>query len=330
MKKRFIALILVSVLLLSFVSCSKSAYDSADIRDYDFAPMEAESYSAMDELSYGSTNGVAYKADYSSSYNETVKEPEKQNDLDSRKIIKNADLNFQTKEYDAFMTSLKDTINRFGGYIESSDIYDGGVTSYKYSRNANMKIRIPAAQYQPFMDTVTTLGSLTRSSEYISDVTLQYVDIESRISAYETEYNALMELLAKAESVDAIIQLRSHISDIQYQLETYKSQIRKYDDLISYCTVNIYVDEVRIEKVSEDKMTFGDRIREGLSETFINLKDDLADFAVWFIVNLPYIVIQLALIAVIIIVIVAISKKSKKKKAKKSKEIKSENEEKKN
>ena len=116
-------------------------------------------------------------------------------------IIKNADLNFQTKDYDGFLDSFKQKINEYDGYIERSDISGGGAYDSRYTRNATIKVRIPAERYDSFMDTVVTLGSLTHRYEYIDDVTLRYVDIESRIKAYETEYDALLELLAKAENL---------------------------------------------------------------------------------------------------------------------------------
>ena len=331
MKKRILAVTFVLFMLLSLVSCGKAgmamydtaAPESADLYyngykgdggfydEYLEAPAEAEYYS---KTSYGSSTGAS---DYDNDRAETGK-----NDVANRKIIKNSNLNFQTKEFDKFLESFKQTVAQFGGYIESSDVYGGGSMDYRYSRNANMKVRIPADSYEKFMDTVVTLGNLTHSNEYIDDVTLAYVDIESRINAYETEYNALMELLAKAESVDAIIQLRNRISDIQYQLESYKSQIRKYDDLISYCTVNMYVEEVKVETVSVDKQTVGERISAGITETFDDIKESLDDFAVSFVVNLPYIIIYAVIIAVIVVVIVIIVKKNKKKHAAKETEDK--------
>ena len=316
MKKRILSFALAAVFLISLVSCSKSngfkgeaMYDMAYNESYDIMPTEeAEMYS--DGYSSSGTGYNMKGSDYDKS--------KENNDLSARKIIKTADLSFQTKEYDKFLSAFKASVSKYGGYIESSDIYGGGDTVVRYSRNARMTVRVPADKYDSFVGDVSNLASLTRSNEYIDDVTLRYVDIESRINAYETEYNALMELLAKAESVDAIIQLRNRISDIQYQLDSAKSQIRKYDDLISYCTVNMYVEEVKIEKVSEDKLTVGERIRIGFAETIDEIKEGAEDFAVWFVVNLPHIIINLLVIAVIVVIIVLIVKKAKKKVAKKA------------
>ena len=322
MKKRIITIFVSLAILLSLISCGASSvfkYDGNAVESedlyyngykgrndfYDYALEAPEAAEPFNEktASYGSSFDTTGRSDVETG----------NNDLSERKIIKNANLNFQTKDYDSFLESFKQKISEYGGYIESSDIYGGGAMDSRYSRSANMKVRIPADNYEKFMDTVVTLGSLTHKNEYLDDVTLHYVDIESRIEAYETEYNALMELLAKADSVDAIIQLRNRISDIQYQLDSYKSQIRKYDDLISYCTVNMYVEEVKTETVSVDKMTVGERISAGFGKTLEDIRDSLGDFAVSFVVNLPYIIIYGVIIAVIVLVVVTAVKKTTKK-----------------
>ena len=312
MKKRIIAFISVAILLISLVSCSSGSYKSDFSKSESFTGDIA--YDLYDEeMKFGSSNGYIENG----SLEEPAEGTDTGNDIAERKIIKNADLTFQTKEYDAFMDSLNQAIGKNGGYVESSDIYGGGVASSDYYRNASITVRVPADRYDSFMESVASLGALTHKNEYIDDVTLRYVDIESRIAAYEAEYDALMELMADAESIDYIITLRQRISEIQYELESYKSQLRKYDDLISYCTINISVREVRVEAVSSERQSFGERIGTGLEETLHNIAVGFEDFSVYLIVNLPYILIWLAIHAVIAVVIIAIVRSTKKKNAKK-------------
>lgn len=309
MKKLVISVIIVVVLLMSLVSCSKSYnFSDGSVSDFKFYGTDGIDYDYWDAENSAPTYGGASSSKPAADINEADG-----NDLDSRKIIKNADISFQTKEFDKFIDSLNDAINSVGGFIQNSEIYEGGISTARYSRSASVSVRVPANRYNEFINTVGNLGAVTRSNEYQDDVTFKYIDTESRIKALETEYDALMELLAKAESIDYIIILRERISEIQYELESYKAQIRKYDDLISYCTVNIDVEEVRVETVSGDKLSFGERISNGLSESFRDIGVDLENFAVWFVTSLPYIIIWAVVIAVIVIVCVTSSKRAKKK-----------------
>ena len=79
------------------------------------------------------------------------------------------------------------------------------------------------------------------------------MDTEARISSLQTEYDRLLELLAQAESVDSLISLEARLSDVRYQLESYKSQLRTYDNLVDYSTVSISVSQVLRVTSPEEK-----------------------------------------------------------------------------
>lgn len=223
------------------------------------------------------------------------------NDLSERKIIKTAEISYETKTYDDFFASLNSYIRKYGAYIESEESYGGGVYDIRSTRSTRLTVRVPLDGYESFMDEVCLLGSVTYRSESSNDVTMSYVDTESRISALEAEYDALLKILESADELDDVIALQSRISEVTYELETYKAKLRKYDDLISYCTVNIDVREV--EKVTPNvrEMTFGEKLISGLGDTFENIADDATDFALWFVVSLPYFVIWGAIIVLAVL-----------------------------
>lgn len=263
---------------------------------YDGEVAEAEFGMAADYSTYsyasGSTSGISSTADANSI-----------NDLSARKIIKNATVRYETKTYDEFFTGLTECIRKYGAYIESEESYGGSLYDYYSTRSAYLTVRVPLETYDAFMSEACTIGSVTYKSENSTDVTMAYVDTESRITSLETEYDALIAILEKADKLEDVISLQSRISEVTYELETYKAQLRKYDDLISYCTVNIQVEEV--EKVTQNvnEMTFGEKIRTGLDETFEDIASDASDFAVWFVTSLPYFLIWAVLLAAAIVIL---------------------------
>lgn len=308
MKKSALTAILISS-LITFTGCSGASAPSDKM--------------AMEEsMAYFSTtaeNGILYdsNAKYSGAGMTMHEEPEAEiNDLAERKIIKTANLSFETEKYDDLLPSMESCIASLGGYIESSESYGGGISS-SGSRNSHITARIPESNYSRFMNEITELGTLTYKSESSDDVTLSYVDTESRLKSLQTEYNALIEILEKATSLDDVIQLQSRISEVTYQIESYQSQLRKYDDLIAYCTVHIDISEVRRITQNEDEMSVGERMVSGLKNTFSDLGDDLSDFSVWFVVNIPYLIIWAAIITASVIIIRLKIKKHRKKKEQK-------------
>ena len=310
---RLSALILCFVLTLSLASCSGSSPSYAKNDSASYA-MESAAMNTMDYGEWGVADESYMDAPAASSGNQGAA-----NDLAERKIIKTADIQFETTAYDEFLASLNACVGQFGGYTESSETYGGGVySSSRSSRNASITLRIPADRYDGFMDTVSGLGAVTYRSEGAEDVTMSYTDMESHIRALETEYQTLLDILAKAESLDDVILLQSRISELNYQMDSYKSQLRKYDDLISYCTVRISVREVWRETVPTGRsLTFGERIASGLKENLLDIGEGFSDFAVWFVTSLPYLLIWAVVIAAVILIIRAVIRRYRKKKEQK-------------
>ncbi|MBQ8186534.1 MAG: DUF4349 domain-containing protein [Clostridia bacterium] len=318
---RISAIFLASLILLTSCgakSLSTEAYDAG--MDY----VTAETAMATTNGFTGGTSkpSYSYAADYAEpeapmeeiAAEESASESGGTNDLTERKIIKTANLEFETKTYDEFVETLIREITTCGGYIANQSSRGGGEYSYNVQRYANLTVRIPAADYDRFMEKASDMGSLTYKSESTDDVTMSYVDTESHIRALETEYEALLTILEKASNLDDVIQLQSRITEVNYQLDSYKSQLRKYDDLIAYCTVHISVSEVYRETAkSPEVLTFGQRIAQALEHTFLNIADDAQDFAVDFIAALPYLCIWAVVIVLALIVLRVIWRKAKRR-----------------
>lgn len=258
-------------------------------------------YEAPSEDSFGTYSYISDEYDTNSSY--VAGDDNRVNDLSERKIIKTASLRYETKTYDEFFSSLNTCIQKYGAYIESEESYGGNRYNVYSTRSASMTVRVPLDTYDEFMSEACSIGSVTYKSENSNDVTMAYVDTESRISALETEYSALISILEKATKLDDVISLQARISEVTYELENYKAQLRKYDDLISYCTVNIDVSEVEKVTPNVNKMTFGEKIRSGLEDTFEDIAENATDFAIWFVTSLPYILIWAAIIALLAAII---------------------------
>lgn len=119
----------------------------------------------------------------------------------NRKLIRTFDINIQTKEFDNVLNGIQTKVQELGGYIEQSSL-DGGSAYYSsYNRYSNMTVRIPSDKLDLFVENVKESANVTYISESTEDITLKYVDTESRKIALETERDRLLELLEKAETV---------------------------------------------------------------------------------------------------------------------------------
>lgn len=237
--------------------------------------------------------------------------------LESRKLIKTVDMNVETQEFDTLMTAIENQVDVLGGYIESLNTYNG--SSYYYrsgTRSADLTIRIPKNQLNDFLSTVTDISNVIRRSDNVEDVTLAYVDLESHREALRTEQTRLLELLERAESIEDIITIEERLSNIRYQLESMESQLRTYDNKVDYSTVYLSIEEVEVFTPVEEA-TVWERITGGFVDSLQSIGNGFVEFGIWFVINIPYMVVWAVVIAIIVLIIMAVSKRSKKNKVKK-------------
>ena len=235
----------------------------------------------------------------------------------NRKLIRTFDINIQTKEFDSVLVGIQTKVQELGGYIEQSSL-DGGSAYYKnYNRYSNMTVRIPSDKLDGFVKNVKETANVTYISESTEDITLKYVDAESRKIALETERDRLLELLEKAETVEEIITIESRLSEVRYQLESYASKLRTYDNQVDYSTVYINISEVNREIKVEPK-TFWEEVFEEFSDTIYDIGSGFKNFAIWFLGSSPVLLLWGAVIGVVVIVLRKVGKKRKQKKAVKS------------
>lgn len=222
---------------------------------------------------------------------------------EGRKLIQTVGLEVETKEFEQMMSSLETQVEELGGYIESMETYNGSSYSdYVSSRYANLTIRVPSGKLNSFLQTVSDIGNVVRRNDSVEDVTLSYVDMESRRNTLRTEQERLLTFLEKAETVEEIIALEERLSEVRYQLESMESQLRTLDNLIDYSTVELYVSEVReLTEVRQEEPGPGKRIADGFLRSLRDIGDGLMEFAIWFLTHIPYLVIWAVAIAVAIL-----------------------------
>ena len=229
-----------------------------------------------------------------------------ENDLENRKLIKTANLSIETQTFTDCIDALVEQIQKNGGYIENSSVY--GNEDYE-RRSANYTIRVPESKYEDFLSGVVTVGSVTSRTESVEDVTMNYTDVESRIRSLETEYNTLLGILEKCENVSDVIEVQNRITDVTYELDSYKSRLRTYDNLISYCTVYVDISEVVTYTEPTENISLWERITRDIRDNYADLGDDMVELFIWLVSALPVLLV----IAVLVVVIVRLIRRANRK-----------------
>ena len=298
-KNLYRATLIITVLRLILASCSTKNNAAAGDR-YDGSDIILDENGSIPE-----TEAAGSVLGNSSSTSEAPAR-------DGRKIIETLNLTVQTKEFDKLLDDLNAQISTLGGYIESSNI-SGRESESTRNRSATFNIRIPCETTNDFTSFISDNSVVINESVSTKDVTLSYVDMESRVSALESEKAALEKLLDSASTMSDIVAVRDKLTDVIYEIESYKSKLRTYDNLIEYSTVNVHIYEVERTAIVEEQTVF-QKIGNNLKNNFENVWVGLVNIFIFIISAIPYLIP----IAVIVIASVAIIRfKIKKTKAKK-------------
>lgn len=296
--RRLFALCTVLLMLFAFAGCeSKPAMENMTSAAMDsYFPAETMAPSAgKPELSLGNT-------------------PAQNVSPVNQKLIRTIRLEAETEDMDALLEAVTARVAELEGYIEERNIYNGSNYGGGYSRYANLTIRIPADRLDQFVEHVSDASNITSNQESTEDVTLDYIATGSRTLALETEHQRLLELLAKAENMEDLLLIESRLTSIRAELEEVKSQLRLFDNLVSYGTVRLSIDEVRqYTVIEEEPETVWQRIGTGFMKSLKGLGNGITEIFVFLVVALPYLLV----IALAVTALVLILRSKRRKKVKK-------------
>lgn len=198
------------------------------------------------------------------------------------KLIRRANLTVQTTEFDKAVAALELLVGELGGYYENAELRSGSYYNQNSNRSGNYTIRIPAERYEDFMSQVDGIGYLARKNESSEDVGEAYHDIETRLKTQRTKQERLLDLLKKAQSMEDIIALENALTDVEYYIEQYTSDLNRYDGLVSFATIHLSLDEmVKIVDEPGEKAGLFTRMKAGVVSSADGLVTGVQDVLIW-------------------------------------------------
>lgn len=208
---------------------------------------------------------------------------------ENRKWIITVDMSAETEDLDTLLSGLNQQIADLSGYVEDQNIYNGSTHSARRYRRANLTVRIPAEDVDAFTQQVSGIANVVSTDKTLEDVTLQYSDTATHITALETEQTRLLELLENAETMADLLEIEARLTEVRYELESYNSRLKLYDNQINYATIYLNISEV--QEYTPVEPTVWQRISGGFQSSLKGLGNGLVDLVVWILANLPYILV---------------------------------------
>lgn len=224
------------------------------------------------------------------------------------KIIRSAEREIKTTQYDADYLNLTDLVSEHDAYFEENSVTGDA----KYGRTANMVIRVPAAQLDSFLTAIDVLGEVTYRYERAEDVSERYSETEARLSVLRSQLARLEEMVASAESVEELILIEERSSEIITEIEVLEGRLRGWDSQVNYSRVSLTMWE-KVEAVEPQPEALGARMREAFVDSVDWLKVFGEEFMILLSAMVPRLLVWIPAIVVLVVLVRVIVRTARKR-----------------
>ncbi len=154
---------------------------------------------------------------------------------DESKIIKNANIRFETSDLNESYTAIQNAVKKNDAIIQNDNEGKNYGTVFR-----NLVIRIPSKNFDIFIADISKGVSYFDKKEISSDdVTEQYIDIDARLKAKKVLEIRYFELLKKANKVSEMIEIETQLATIREEIEAQEGQLRFMQSRVSMSTISI-------------------------------------------------------------------------------------------
>lgn len=179
-----------------------------------------------------------------------------------QKVIYEADIAMRVARFEQVREQMETEARKLGGYI-----VNGTETKNDHSLRGTFVFRIPRERLSEFLSALEKWAVEMFSKEIRgTDVTEEYVDLNSRLRAKQAEEKRLLELMKQAEKPEDLLKITDHLSQVQEEIEMIKGRKRYLDNRTSYATVTVNLEQPVVLKKSggglwqQIKQSFSDSV----------------------------------------------------------------------
>ena len=313
MKKQLKLFVLVIGTAVILGACGASSADTAN------TATETANYRAADNAAEYDT-GEAFADTDEVAEEETEKRVSAGENMSAdQKITYTCNLEIETEEYDETISAIRDKISNYECVVSYESESDSDIYWYYSDRQDSasmhmyLSVMVPAESYDLFVNDICDTGKVLSKNMSAENITKNYSETKAYVDSLSTELEKLQNMMEQAEDIEDMLAIEDRITEVETQLNRYKSDLANLETQIQYSTVNINVSEVKeYTPTTMATENFGERIVKTFREAWDNFGTFLQGLLLVVILLLPFI----ALIAVILAVVLIVIKKRKAAKKK--------------
>lgn len=152
-----------------------------------------------------------------------------------QKIIKTANLSFETVDPAETHQKIIRLVNQYQGFVASDN------SGKSYNRIfRTMVVRLPTNDFQNMIDAISEgVPYFDQKSISRQDVTEEFVDLKARLKAKKELEKRYLELLAKANNIKDMLEIERQLSQIREEIEARQGRLNYLQNRVSISTLSI-------------------------------------------------------------------------------------------
>lgn len=199
-------------------------------------------------------------------------------------IIRTAELNLITKEFDKARANLEAILKRHRGYIGQLQV--GGTTGS--GRTLTATLRVPADQLDATLAEVKTLGRVESESQGGQDVTSQYVDLQARLANARNTEQRLTDLLRnRTGKLSDVLEVEQGLDRVRGQIEQMEAERKSMTKQVSYATLNATIAEDYKAQLQVVPPSTATRLSNAAVEGYRSMADGVVSLALFLLSTGP-------------------------------------------
>ncbi|MGE6489638.1 DUF4349 domain-containing protein [Paenisporosarcina sp. NPDC076898] len=278
MRKQILFILLFSLLVL-LGACSASEMGTESSEDKAMAP-ESEASNEVSTESEQLANETGSDESQKAAPAVSVK----------RMIIHKAILSVNVKELDKAQSNIQKKVEQYGGYIVESNVYQED----DQTSRGTMIVRVPEENFEKFLlEAEGEAAKVLERNVTGQDVTEQYVDLESRVRSKRAVEERLLDFMSKAQKTEDLLKISKDLAQVQEEIEVMVGKMKYLENQTSFSTIEIsmYENRVVVPEIDSKELNTWEKTKKQFATSTNSLLSAASAFIVFFIGNLPVLLI---------------------------------------
>jgi len=151
------------------------------------------------------------------------------------KIIKNATLKVEIKDFKKYNNYVHSAVKQYGGYVAQEE-----QTLSDEKSETSITIKVPVAQFEDMMNALPSDdGKVMEKKISTDDVTGEVVDTKSRLEAKKQLRLKYLEFLKQSKNMEEVLQVQNEVDGIQQQIESAAGRVSFLAQQTAFSTINL-------------------------------------------------------------------------------------------